>query len=423
MTDRARDRLVGLRSLPRARDLLSPWSVTNISVYPFGPGWWPFNPSIHVDPRDGTWRCLVRCANYTLPDGIPQLSSDARVGRAQTRNVLLTLGEDLAPRSLAELVEPAASRAPPRALCTSMGLEDLRLFCTRADGLVAVGCALQHNLDHPNRPEIVLCRIGDQPSLVRTRRGDAVVPILSVDLLRGDWGFRPQKNWVPFDATERVRLLYSIERGIVMAEDGPAPGSPPPLLARVPPPAYHQIRPPGRGNTEVRLSSRTIAMVSPPRVAKHVVDRHDELRGGSQLVALPDGRWLGVAHEMTFSRIGQSKFYWHTFYTVDNAGCLLERSPALRLSGDHGIEFAAGLAIDGAGRLAVSYGTDDHEAWIATTTLDAVLQILRPATARADGADGAYGDGADDDSDGGDGGDDSKANIGGVYRSDLSGER
>ncbi len=371
-------RLEGLHALPSARDLLSPWHVRNISVYPLGAGWWPFNPSIHRDSRDGTWRCLVRLANYTLPGGIPHLSSDARAGRAQTRNVLLALDEDtLAPATLVELEEPDGLPRTPS--CTSAGLEDLRLFCTQADGLLAVGCALQYNLPHPNRPEIVLCRIEDARAHPRHRSGSATpaVRVDSLEILRGPWGFRPQKNWVPFDDTADVRLLYSIERGVVMAGSRPLPGSPLPVLPRVPLPASRQMLPTGRNSAEVRMFGRSVTAVT-PAPATIGTGRHDELRGGSQLVALPDGRWLGLAHEMTFSVAGRSKFYWHTFYTVSQAGQLLECSPPLRLSGDHGIEFAAGLAIDPAGRLAVSYGTDDHEAWIATTTTSAVLELLQP---------------------------------------------
>ncbi len=379
--------LVGLHALPRADELLTPWAPENLSVYPFGPGWWPFNPSIHRDSASGVWRCLVRCANYTLPDGIPHLSPEARLGRARTRNVLLTLDpETLRPTALAEVVEP--DDGPPRApTCTSLGLEDLRLFRTAADGLCAVGCALQHNLPHPNRPEVVVCRFGEEPtararpprggSLVRSFDGSVdVIPLTSVVPLRGAWGFRPQKNWVPFDDTDAVRLLYSIERGVVMTEHGPLPGSPLPVLPRTDAPASRQVLPQGRSNAEVRLFGRPVAVVSPTQAA--LLERHHKLRGGSQLVGLSDGRWLGLAHEMTFSQVGRAKFYWHTFYTVDASGALLEKSPPLRLSGDHGIEFAAGLAVDDTGRVAVSYGTDDHQAWVATTTLAGVLGILRP---------------------------------------------
>jgi hypothetical protein len=130
----------------------------------------------------------------------------------------------------------------------------------------------------------------------------------------------------------------------------------------------------------VRLFNRPIAVTPPRQGPTSASESRDELRGGSQLVALPDGRWLGIAHEMTFAQAGRAKFYWHTLYTMSTAGQLLERSPALRLSGDHGIEFAAGLAVDDDGRVALSFGTDDHQAWVATTRLEAVLAILRPAS-------------------------------------------
>jgi hypothetical protein len=374
-----------LRTLPRAADLL-PWRAVNVSVYPFASAgsWWPFNPSVHRDPIDGAWRCVVRLANYTLPDGVPHLAPEARAGRARTRNVLLALDDaTLAPVDLAEIGEPEAgtgtdlARAPT---CTSLGLEDLRLFRTAADGLCVTGCALQYNLTHPSRPEIVVCRLGDP---FRTRGvGPEGVPIVALDsvrLLRGEWGFRAQKNWVPFDDAGVVLLLYSIERGIVMTEDGPLSGSPPPVTPRPTAPASPLVTRPGRNAAEVRLFGRPTAATVQGSKDPLGSRRHDELRGGSQLVALPDGRWLGVGHEMTFSHGRWSKFYWHTFYALNPGGKLLERSPPLRLSGDHGIEFAAGLAIDGdRDRLVVSFGTDDHEAWVAETTASAVLALLRP---------------------------------------------
>ena len=134
-----------LHALPRASDLVS-WSVTEVSVYPFGRGFWPFNPSVHYSPATGEWRCLVRCANYSLPGGAIIRSA---AGRTQTRNALLDLDPDtLRPVRVTEVVE--AQDLPRAPACDSLGLEDLRLFWTTNDGWVAVGCALQHNLDHPD---------------------------------------------------------------------------------------------------------------------------------------------------------------------------------------------------------------------------------------------------------------------------------
>lgn len=347
----------------RAQDLICPWSVVEVSVYPFGPTFYPFNPSIHLDPATGSWRCLVRCADYSLPRGtvIQPLA-----GRAQTRNVLLDLEPDtLRPASLSEVLEVQdLPRAPG---CPSLGLEDLRLFQTTRDGIIAVGCSLQHNLEHPGRPEVVLCWFDD------AWRVTAVRP------LRGPWGFRPQKNWVPFDGADEVRLLYSVERGVIMDEDGPVPGSPAPASPPVTQPTHVDV-PQTRGS-EVRLRGPTVVVPDPVRRAGARLHEEmpGELRGGSQLVAASGDLWIGVAHEVVFSYRGTSKFYWHTLYAVDPSGRLVARSPPVRLSGDHGIEFVAGIALDRAtGRLAISYGTDDHQAWIATTTLDAFLAILQP---------------------------------------------
>jgi hypothetical protein len=102
------------------------------------------------------------------------------------------------------------------------------------------------------------------------------------------------------------------------------------------------------------------------------------LRGGSQLVRVGGDRWLGIAHETKLMQPERRKFYWHTFYLCDDDGRMIERSPPLKLDGERGIEFAAGLAMDDQGGAAISYGTDDHDAWIAVTRLDAILGILRP---------------------------------------------
>jgi predicted GH43/DUF377 family glycosyl hydrolase len=42
-----------------------------------------------------------------------------------------------------------------------------------------------------------------------------------------------------------------------------------------------------------------------------------------------------------------------------------------------GIEFAAGLVIDG-DRVVVSFGVDDMQCWIGETRLSAVIDLLRP---------------------------------------------
>jgi hypothetical protein len=365
----------GLRS---ASELL-PWEVRDVSVRPFGDDWGSFNPSVHYDPDDRTWRCVIRCSNYSLKGGVPRMAAGARSGRTQTRNLLAVLDPDrLAPTRLAEIRE--ADDLPRTASCGCAGLEDLRLFRTGRDGLCAVATALQYNLDHPGRPEVVLCRLGQQRSSAE---------ISSVLPLRGDWSSRPQKNWVPFDGAESVRLLYSIERGVVMSEDGPLPDSPPPVPPR--PARGGGFGPPaarvGSRGVEVKVIAATRADPSPGAARGRTApaaSRSEELRGGSQLVRLATGAWLGIAHEMATAGPRGRRRYWHTFYACDDDGRLVARSAPLKLSNRHDIEFAAGLAVDERGRVVISFGVDDDCALLGVTELGAVLSLLRPVEGRAD---------------------------------------
>jgi hypothetical protein len=334
-----------------------PWVTTNVSVSPFGSDWWSFNPSIHHDPRTGRWLCVFRCADYSLPGGVPKLSNASRPGRAETRNVVAAVNPST--WELGALVEIEERDGCPRAAgCASIGYEDMRLFRTERYGLCAIATALQLNIEHPNRPEMIFCQFNDD------------FAISSATPLRGAWSARPQKNWSPFDGADEPRFLYSIERGVVMGEDGPVDGSPPPTQ----PPAPRTFDMHKRG-VEVKVTPRNVYSEQ-PKYAKAKIGS-DDLRGGSQLARIGGDLWLGLAHEMTLTQPERRKLYWHTFYACDSAGRLLSRSEPFKLSPDHGIEFAAGLALGDRGLVAISYGTDDSESWIARTELSAVLGLLR----------------------------------------------
>lgn len=101
---------------------------------------------------------------------------------------------------------------------------------------------------------------------------------------------------------------------------------------------------------------------------------YEGLRGGTQLVRVGDDVWLGIGHEMRF--VQSKKFYWHTFYLVDSSGKMKAASQPMKLV-SNGIEFAAGMAIDG-DRVVVSFGVDDMECKIGETRLSAVLERLQP---------------------------------------------
>lgn len=362
---------------PRRQDLpsiaeLIPWHTVDVSVWPFGQGWWPFNPSIHF--WRGEWRCVIRCANYSLPGGVVVMSPEARAGKAQTRNAIVLLDPStLEIRCLSEVGEP--SQVPRAPECSCLGLEDMRLFWTRRDGLTGVATALQYNIASPSRPEVVLCYLD------RDYQVSDVVPI------RGEWSCRPQKNWAPFDGAAEPRLLYSIERGVVMGERGPEAGTPAPVATRAERTAAQAARGIGvvaaakRSGAEVKIVGGPRVEVAPP-VRRSPPERvgSDGLRGGSQLTRIGADRWIGVAHEMTLAHQGGGKLYWHTVYACDDRGALVARSRPVKLSARHDIEFAAGLAVDDGGRAVISFGVDDNRAILGVTTLAGLVGMLEPVT-------------------------------------------
>lgn len=74
--------------------------------------------------------------------------------------------------------------------------------------------------------------------------------------------------------------------------------------------------------------------------------------------------------------VTDKKCYWHVLYVVDGRGKMTSASEPMKLA-ESGIEFAAGLAIDG-DRVVISFGIDDMECRIGETSLSAVLSVLRP---------------------------------------------
>lgn len=100
---------------------------------------------------------------------------------------------------------------------------------------------------------------------------------------------------------------------------------------------------------------------------------YEDLRGGTQLVRVDAKSWLGIGHKMKF--INRKKLYWHVWYLVDDYGKMTAASPPMKLA-PNGIEFAAGMGVDG-DRVVVSFGVDDMECKIGETKLSAVLKTLR----------------------------------------------
>lgn len=368
--------------IPYASELLDVWVTRELDVCPWD-GFGGFNPSVHRDSK-GQWRCTVRCADYSMPDGSPVVPSS---GRIQNRNVMVELDDDL---EVSRVIEMRECFEP--GLVTSnqvAGVEDLRLFETEQDGLCAISTAMQFNRD--SKQEIVLL-ILDTPYQIT----DAIP-------LRGLWSRGHQKNWSPFDKSLGCRLLYSVEKGgihdghgmIELAhgldiEHNPedTPDFPAELQALASGRTAATPRVYRNGGMDVKLIQKH------PRMAAPVTGKVDlgpfALRGGSQLVPLdqnpissaPCDRYLGIAHGVRM--FGTYKFYWHVIYTTDYRGVMLQRSAPMKLS-TSGIEFAAGLAIDfDHDRAVISFGTEDRTAHLAETTISSLVAQLRPVSMAGD---------------------------------------
>lgn len=135
----------------------------------------------------------------------------------------------------------------------------------------------------------------------------------------------------------------------------------------------HSSRPAGgqhvASRAAPRVSGETSRLLGTGRA---LPPKYEGLRGGSQLVQVrPDG-WLGIAHEMNF--VQGRKYYWHTWYLVNDAGKLIATSSPMKLAPE-GIEFAAGMAIEG-DRVVVSFGVDDMTCRLGETRLSAVMEAL-----------------------------------------------
>jgi hypothetical protein len=351
-----------------AQDLL-PWKVTDISLRPYS-HFWSFNPSIHFD--GATWRCVLRCADYCMEGGKTTRSKKARSGQTLTKNAMVIFdASSWRPREIYKIKERDGLR---RADCSSLGYEDVRLFRTDAGGLQGIAASMHLWRDRSSRKpraEQVLISFDENYDVV------AAAPI------RGSWSGEPQKNWSPFDHSTEPRFLVAIDEGRLLGPGGVLGADAAGVLPGVALPTHRSPSPEKQARAEFRAreaaqererrdrnSRRHRAFSS----ADDLLTGVTRLRGGTQLVRLGPDAWLGIGHAMKF--VGRLKYYHHVWYVVDDRGRRTMTSPPMKLAPDHGIEFAAGLAIDGE-RVVVSFGVDDAESKIAETSLSAVLALLR----------------------------------------------
>ena len=99
------------------------------------------------------------------------------------------------------------------------------------------------------------------------------------------------------------------------------------------------------------------------------------LRGGSQAVKIGKGQWLWIVHEVAWSPDWKSRIYSHRFVLGTASGPTGMTEPFYFKH--RGIEFCAGLALDGE-TLVVSYSVNDNDASLSLLSLQSVLQQIQP---------------------------------------------
>ena len=357
--------------MQRASDQI-PWKVTDISLRPYA-HFWSFNPSIHFDGK--LWRCCLRSADYCMKDGETIRSPRALPGESWTKNAMAIF--DPATWKPLEIYKMRERDGLPRTSCASMGYEDIRIFRTDKGGLQGIAASL--HLARGNRGRN---RFAEQVVL----SFDAEYNVVRAQPIRGSaWGSLPQKNWVPFDDCVESRFLYSIGEGKLFDEHGP-------LLTE-----EMAVRPSTLSRSAFSAPDERARRRARRRAADGERSREDEelrqsrdrdeqvfdfwpaqrayedLRGGTQLVRVGVESWLGLGHKMKF--VNRKKLYWHVWYLVNAHGKMTAASPPMKLA-PNGIEFAAGMGVDG-DRVVISFGVDDMQCKIGETRLVAVLKALR----------------------------------------------
>lgn len=308
---------------PRLADLI-PVTFARIEIEPAAPGWSLFNPT--VISHAGRLLAIVRSSNYRIDEAgryvIPPEDGD----RIRTVNLLVDLDADLRPSSRREITLPDYERSG----YPVEGFEDCRLRATPTG--LAVSATVRDAAGWDGR-----CRIA-------TADLDPATGALSrMRILEWEGLGHHEKNWAPIEG--RQGWLYASRHGghtVSVQADAGLPG------------VYEVLR----HGTAPRLAGG--------------------FRGGSQLVRVRDG-WLTVVHEVAVMESGR-RAYEHRFLWFDDSLTLARWSPLFAFREPRSIEFAAGLARHGDGRLVVTFGVRDAEAWTADLSEDDVCRLLAPVS-------------------------------------------
>jgi hypothetical protein len=229
----------------------------------------------------------------------------------RTTSFLVDLDDQFVTSNVVELKRPTGFPEP--VFNDVLDVEDMRLIPYKGE-LWANGCVLEQN-PHLWREQFLM-KLNPVTGEVTDWRRIDVEPKAH------------EKNWMPILDGGQLKWMYS--PGVVIA---------------------------GRGR-------RIVNEATPLAV--------DNFSGGGQLVPWDLG-WLGIVHEKWPDPTTGKRYYWHRFVQFDEYFAVQKVSRPFVFF-DKQIEFAAGLARHN-GKVIVSFGVLDREAWISSID-EAALRLF-----------------------------------------------
>jgi hypothetical protein len=280
------------------------------------PHWHSMNPALVR--HEGKLQLLVRRVNSgkdgdwsKLNDGTPVSEQNPII----SKNFRATVNEDGVVsdwRPLLcqhNLLEVPGSRV--------QGLEDIRLFEFR--GSVWFMCS-SIGYSPSRNPVMVLGRESPYNYAVR---------------LQGPKGDICEKNWLPFEHKGKLMVVYGYSPFTILEVD------------------------PDTGATHTCLTREYAENLGP-------------FRGSAPPVALVDGHYLAVIHEVLYPRASEGRRYTHRFLLIGPDLDLLAVSVPFVMRGEHAIEYVAGAAIVGE-KLFLTWGGGDKTANLTVMSLQTAL--------------------------------------------------
>jgi hypothetical protein len=285
------------------------FTAKKLEYVPPDPAYIACNPSVHFDGV--TWRCIVRCINYRLGGHIPE--------EPNTQNVMLVLDNDMGvirAHPIADRTGQARSGYP------ISGFEDCRLFQWKGNLWAS---ATTCHLTIEGKREIVLLELDSEYAFV------ACYP------LRGPWSHYFQKNWIPCPMGDTLRMLYSVDRSLVIGVN-----------------AACEVGSYVMDNGNVRHASDVIW---------RAVGNH---RGSSHAIRT-QGSWLVLVH---------GEGYQSRFMRLDGDTYRpTHQTEMFNFRVVNEVEFAAGMAL-GKQELVVSYSVRDATVELGTFPLESVMSKM-----------------------------------------------